>query len=64
MLERFIGFSILALLPISLLWAALGIAGIVGTPGIITILLVSILIALLLLSLLAGWLQDRRPHDF
>jgi hypothetical protein len=60
MLERFIGFSVVALLPISLLWAALGIAGIVGSTEIIAILLLSVLIALLLLSLLAGWLHDRQ----
>jgi hypothetical protein len=64
MLKRFIGFSVVALLPMALLWAALGIAGIGGRPGIIAIMLLSVLIALLLLSLLAGWLQDRRPHDF
>jgi uncharacterized membrane protein YtjA (UPF0391 family) len=60
MLERFIGFSVVALLPISLLWAALGISGIVGSPGMIAIMLLSVLLALLLLSLLAGWLQDRQ----
>jgi uncharacterized membrane protein YtjA (UPF0391 family) len=64
MLEKFIGFSVVALLPISLVWAALGIAGIAGSPGIIAIMLLSVLIALLLLSLIAGWLHDRRPHDF
>ena len=59
MLRKLIGLSVIALLPISLLWAAFGITGIAGRPTIIVPMLISVLIALVLLSLIAGWIHDR-----